>query len=100
MRSIYRYTLLADSEWHLFPSVGGHVHVSVDRDGLLDRVELWVEVGDGPEMTDTWFRIYNTGLFMPLGDGVDWVASMVPPPFVPTSVCHVLRSTVDPVDLP
>ena len=55
-RSIHRYEVPVDDQWHRLQLGGDPVHVATRRG---DVVEVWA--WSDPHVIDRWFRVYATG---------------------------------------
>jgi len=57
-RSIYRYEVDIDDQWHTHDLTGPVVHVDSRR---LDVVEFWAVHTEGLPVAERRFRVYGTG---------------------------------------
>jgi len=72
-RSIYRYEIPVDDQWHALDLTGDIVHVDSRS---VHTVELWAIHGDRPP-TRRGFRVYGTG--QPIPGDVTHVGTTIPP---------------------
>ena len=72
-RSIYRYEIPVDDQWHAIDLTGAVVHVGCRS---IYIVELWAIHTDGPA-TRRGFRAYGTG--QPIPDDITHVGTTIAP---------------------
>lgn len=83
MRSMYRYEVLVDDQWHQFELRGPIRHVAARR---ADAVEFWAEHDDHAVPTHERLLVVGTGHSWPPGS--EWVGTALAPRGL---VWHLLR---------
>lgn len=69
-RSMHRYEVPVDGQWHTFTLTGSPVAVAAGEPHI---VEFWAEHDDAAGRTDRAFRVFGTG--QPLPDGAVWAGT-------------------------
>jgi hypothetical protein len=63
MRTIFRYVIPVDDEWHSVKMTGLPVHIANGR--TPDEVEFWAAHDDSQPSTESRFRVFGTGHPLP-----------------------------------